>query len=161
MLCSVQMSKRVLREHAATVARRTTSQRSVTSLATPTTSPAAIARSKDTSLVNAPSLRTGPRCSVRTANNSVTPSRLAGQNSIEAIILTSHSAARLLLPKKTPWVEAVLSKLPVAGARAMMLLLPPILEAKLPGTLVAMVVVAGGKAPRNAPYQLHSANLLF
>ena len=58
-------------------------------------------------------------------------------------------------------MEAVLSKLPVAGARAMMLLLPPILEAKLPGTLVAMVVVAGGKAPRNTPYQLHSANLLF
>jgi hypothetical protein len=41
-------------------------------------------------------------------------------------------------------VEAVLSRLSVAGTREMMLLLPPILEAKLPGTLV--VVVTGGKS---------------
>jgi hypothetical protein len=68
------------------------------------------------------------------------------QNFVEAIILTSHSAAKLLLPKKTPWVEAVLSRLSVAGTREAMLLLPPILEAKLPGTLVVAVVVTGGKS---------------
>ena len=74
-----------------------------------------------------------------------------GQNFVEAIMLTSRSAAPLLLPKTTPWVEAVLSRLPVAGAEIMMLLLP-LLEAKLPGTVV--MAAADGKTLRNAPYQL-------
>lgn len=72
---SVPTLRLVHPEHAVTAALKITSRRSVISPVIQTTLPAATVRSKATSLAIALSQRIGQRCSVKTARNSVIPSR--------------------------------------------------------------------------------------